>query len=154
MLWQNFWFKLKPSFRSITEVITQIQNVLQEISPCLYVTNYQLSACCQLMQSVLKMDCALSERWVKTRWTDFKHEMTYKWWLSWLAVKSPWLAGHFSVCFFFFVCVDMENSPLTLWGLNFRHCRQCSVKMSINWWESPDLLMSGYNQGCKHAPND
>ena len=101
MLCKNFWCKLKPTFRSITEVITQIQNVLQEISPCLYATNYQLTACCQLMQSVLKMDCALSERWVKTRWTDFKHEMTYKWWLSWLAVKSPWIAGHFSVRLFF-----------------------------------------------------
>ena len=153
MFWQNFWFKLKPSFRSITEVITQIQNVLQEISPCLY--GHKLPADCMLSVDAICFENGLCIiRWVKTRWTDFKHEMTYKWWLSWLAVKSPWLAGHFSVCLFFCVQMDMEISPLTLWGLNFRHCRQCSVRMSINWWESPDLLMSGYNQGCKHAPYD
>ena len=96
--------------------------------------SWNLAACYQLAQSILKIGFALAKKVGYGEVGGFQHRVACTWQLPWLAVENPWSAPAGS----FLTQTGIDKAPLPSWGLHFWHCRQFSVGRSIHLPESPD----------------
>ena len=68
-------------------------------------------------------------------------------------VEKPWSALAWAFIFFL-AQTGVETAPLPLYKLHFWHCRQFSVRRSVQWSDRPvSTLMSGCSQGHKPQEN-